>query len=631
MSEAERLWMIPKEHGIGYSPIEHYGVIGDLHTAALVGTDGSIDWLCLPRFDSPSVFAALLDYRNGGSFRIAAASRQALRRQLYVPDTNVLITRFQAPDGVGEVQDCMPIEMDVQGASPTVHQIIRTVTSVRGTVVFDLECQPAFDYARADHSVSALPDGVMFTSKGPDGTRLALLGSVPLEIVDGGARARFVLDEGQWAVFELQYVEEGRPDSTLGPPEATRALTEQTIEYWQHWLRASSYRGRWREMVNRSALTLKLLTYSPTGAILAAPTMGLPEVIGGERNWDYRYTWLRDAAFTLYALMRIGFMDEAARFMDWLSARCAEAAEEQGTLQIMYGIDGRHQLDEFTLPHLEGYRGSSPVRAGNSAYRQLQLDIYGEVLDAVYLYDKYGSPISYDFWKHLVRLLDRLCTTWQQPDEGIWEVRGGRQHFVYSKMMCWVAFDRGLRIANKRGLPAPHARWREAQASIYEEVMQWGWNPSVKSFVQYYGSDCLDASNLLMPMVKFISPTDPRMLETLARTHRTLVSDSLVYRYAHEGAASDGLMGREGTFSMCTFWLVEAMARAGQLRDARMAFEKMLTYANPLGLYSEEIAPSGQSLGNFPQAFTHLALISAAYNLDRLLDQSAGRPRPPAI
>jgi GH15 family glucan-1,4-alpha-glucosidase len=315
-------------------------------------------------------------------------------------------------------------------------------------------------------------------------------------------------------------------------------------------------------------------------------------------------------------------MEEAAHFMDWLAARCAEA-DDEGGLQIMYGIDGRHHLDESVLGHLEGYRESRPVRLGNGAYRQLQLDIYGEVLDAVYLYDKYGSPISYELWRHLVRLLDRLCLSWQQPDEGVWEVRGGRQHFVFSKMMCWVAFDRALRMASKRGLPAPRDRWLATMSAIYQEVMERGWNAELGSFVQRYGGVYLDAGNLLMPMVKFISPTDPRMLGTLEHTRRALVRDSLVYRYALEGAAEDGLMGREGTFSMCTFWLVEALTRAGRLSEARLIFEKMLTYANPLGLYSEEIAPSGEALGNFPQAFTHLALISSAYNLDRTLDRAA--------
>jgi GH15 family glucan-1,4-alpha-glucosidase len=619
--------VIATRNGQAYSSIDDYGVIGDLHTAALVGADGSIDWLCFPRFDSPSVFAAILDRRKGGAFKIAAASGQAITRQLYAPDTNVLITRFQAPDGVGEVHDCMPIMEDRHGKEATVHHVVRSVRSVRATVVFDLECRPAFDYARAEHTVEAIDGGVLFRSNGPDGARLALLGTVPLNIVDGGACVRLVIDEGHIETFELHYLPIGAALPRLASREESAQQIEDTIHYWQRWLRGSTYRGRWREVVNRSALTLKLLTYSPTGAIVASPTMGLPEEVGGERNWDYRYTWLRDAAFTVYALMRIGFVDEAARFMDWLTARFAEAGE-QGRLQVLYGIDGRHELPETTLVHLEGYRQSSPVRLGNDAYKQLQLDVYGEVLDAIYLYDKNGAPISYDFWCQVVRLLDGLCDLWREPDEGIWEVRGGRQHFVYSKMMCWVAFDRALRMADKRGLPAPRERWRSTQTIIYQEVMAQGWNPKIGSFVQHYGSDYLDASNLLMPMVKFVSPTDPRMLQTLQLTRDALVSDSLVYRYAHKRAASDGLLGREGTFSMCTFWLVEALARAGEINDARLIFEKMLTYANPLGLFSEEIAPSGEALGNFPQAFSHLALISAAYNLDRFLDQGARHYAP---
>jgi GH15 family glucan-1,4-alpha-glucosidase len=618
---------IIKRNGLGYSRIDEYGVIGDLHTAALVGQDGSIDWLCLPRFDSPSVFAALLDCRIGGFFKIAAASRQATTRQLYAPDTNVLITRFQAPDGVGEVYDCMPIEEDRHGQVATVHQVVRSVRAVRSTTVFDLECRPAFDYARASHTVEPIDNGVLFRSSGPDGARLALLGTVPLRIVGGAACVRFVLDEGQTETFELHYLPVGAALPRLRSGDEATAQIEDTISYWQRWLRGSTYRGRWREVVNRSALTLKLLTYSPTGAIVASPTMGLPEEVGGERNWDYRYTWLRDAAFTVYALMRIGFVEEAARFMDWLTARFSEAGDE-GRLQVLYGIDGQHQIPETKLLHLEGYRQSGPVRLGNDAYNQLQLDVYGEVLDAIYLYDKNGAPIGYDFWCQVVRLLDGLCELWREPDEGIWEVRGGRQHFVYSKMMCWVAFDRALRMADKRGLPAPRDRWRRTQSEIYQEAMAMGWNPQIGSFVQHYGADCLDAANLLMPMVKFVSPTDPRMLATLRRTREALVSDSLVYRYAHAHAASDGLLGREGTFSMCTFWLVEALARAGELTEARLIFEKMLTYANPLGLFSEEIAPSGEALGNFPQAFSHLALISAAYNLDRFLDQGTRHYAP---
>ncbi len=440
--------------------------------------------------------------------------------------------------------------------------------------------------------------------------------------------ADFTLIEGQTVTFALGGTASESLDNTnlLTEPEADEFF-RTTVDYWRRWLAQSSYRGRWREMVERSALALKLLTYETTGTIVAAPTCSLPEELGGQRNWDYRYTWIRDAAFTLYALLRIGFTDEASRFMGWIED-CTKDLNPDGSMQIMYGIDGRHDLKEETLDHLEGYKGSRPVRIGNGAYGQLQMDIYGELIDAVYLYDKYGTPISYDFWTHIRKLVNWVCDNWRRTDEGIWEVRGGQQHFVYSKVMCWVAVDRGLRLADKRAFPADRARWYSTRDKIYEEVMDRGWNSGLQSFVQSYGSDTLDASTLILPLVFFISPTDPRMLGTIDAINRSpavggLVSNSLVHRY-DTGTTADGLTGDEGTFNMCTFWLVEALTRAGRfdrtrLNEARLMFEKMLSYANHLGLYAEETGPTGEALGNFPQAFTHLALISAAFNLDRAL------------
>jgi GH15 family glucan-1,4-alpha-glucosidase len=394
---------------------------------------------------------------------------------------------------------------------------------------------------------------------------------------------------------------------------------QRTVEFWRRWMGRSRYEGRWREMVHRSALVLKLLTFEPTGAIIAAPTTSLPEEIGGVRNWDYRYVWIRDAAFTLYAFLRLGYTDEASRFMEWLRARVMEEETPGGPIQLVYRIDGRHDFPEEELDHLDGYRGSRPVRVGNRAREQLQLDIYGELLDSVYLFDKHGEQISHDFWLDLRRMVDWVAVNWDQPDEGIWEVRSGRRHFVHSKLQCWVALDRALRIGDVRGFPLDRGRILAARDRIYEAIMEQGWNPERGAFVQSFGAEALDASNLLMPLVRFVAPKDPRILGTIDRTLEELASDTLVHRYELGKGAGDGLTGEEGTFSICTFWLVEAMARAGRLYEARFIFEKMLTYANHLGLYGEEIGLTGEALGNFPQAFTHLALISAAYNLDKSL------------
>jgi GH15 family glucan-1,4-alpha-glucosidase len=594
---------------MAYQPIENYGIIGDLHSAALVGMDGSIDWLCLPRFDSPSVFAAILDDAKGGRFKISPISEGVTRKQLYWPDTNVLITRFFTPDGVGEITDYMPVDAP--------HQLIRRVAVVRGEMAFRMDCSPAFNYARDEHEIRIVPGGAEFRSAR---LGLGLVTRLPLERRGRGVFAEFTLREEQTAVFALREIDEDR-GSSLSEREENE-LFMRTVEYWRRWLTRSTYTGRWREMVHRSALTLKLLTYEPTGAIVAAPTTSLPEGIGGERNWDYRYTWIRDAAFTLYGLLRIGFTEEAARFMGWLEERCYEPKPD-GLLQLMYGIDGRTDLTEETLDHLEGYRGSRPVRVGNGAYSQLQLDIYGELMDAVYLYNKYGDPIWYELWTRLRGLVDWVCDNWRRKDEGIWEVRSGRQHSVYSKLMCWVALDRALRLADKRSFPADRESWLKVRDEIYEEIMEKGWSQERKAFVQAYGGDTLDASSLIMPLVFFVAPKGPRMLSTLDAINRPpkddgLVSNGLVFRYDVE-KSSDGLLGEEGTFNLCTFWLVEALTRAGRLEEARLIFEQMLGYANHLGLYAEEIGPSGEALGNFPQAFTHLTLISAAFNLDRAL------------
>lgn len=600
-----------------YLPIEEYGLIGNMRTSALVGVNGSIDWFCFPYFDSPSVFGAVLDDRKGGWCKIATQGNEATHKQYYWPDTNVLVTRFLSEQGVGQVIDFMPVGLKATEAGH--HGIIRRVQAIRGNVTFRLECFPAFNYARDPHTTTLTSEGACFEAPG---LSLWLGSTIPLQQEGNGVVAEFAIQEGHELTFSLQQVE--RIEACCGAISQDQAdkLFRQTVTYWRQWLSQCTYRGRWREMVQRSALTLKLLTFEPTGAIVAAPTCSLPESIGGERNWDYRYTWIRDAAFTIYALLRIGFTEEAEKFMHWLEARCHELNPD-GSLQIMYGIDGRHALNEETLSHLDGYKGSRPVRVGNGAYDQLQLDIYGELLDSVYLYNKYGSPISYDLWNHLRRLVNWVCDNWTRPDEGVWEVRGSQQHFLYSKLMCWVAVDRGLRLADKRSFPADRDRWLKVRDTIYEEIMEKGWSETRNAFVQRYGSDALDAANLMMPLVFFVSPTDPRMLRTLEAINQSpekggLVANALVHRY-NVNETEDGLRGEEGTFNICTFWLVEALTRAGRVDEARLTFEQMLGYANHVGLYAEETGHHGEGLGNFPQAFTHLALISAAFNLDRVL------------
>lgn len=592
-----------------YPPIENHGIIGDLHTVALVAMDGSIDFMCFPRFDSPTVFASLLDAGEGGHFKLAPVFEDAKQKQLYLPDTNVLLSRFLSEEGVGEVTDFMPIEDE------HTHQVVRQVKTVRGKVRYRMVCKPRFDYGRTSHTVDVRDGEVLFIS---EDTALRLRTPVPLEITDGAAVAEFTLSANESIAFVLEEAREGQ-ESTSQAEDFVPVALRDTVAFWRNWMARSSYQGRWRDIVNRSALALKLMVYVPQGSLVASPTFGLPEDIGGVRNWDYRYTWIRDASFTLYALSRLGYGEESSAFMKWIERRCVEL-EEGELLQVMYGIDGRQDLTESTLPHFAGYKDSTPVRIGNGAYDQLQLDIYGALMDSVYLHNKYNEPITYDLWLHLVRLLDWVCENWQRPDNGIWEIRGGKKEFLYSRLMCWVALDRALRLARQRSFPAPVERWRSIRDTIYYDIFENFWDPELKAFVQYKGSKTLDAACLLMPMLRFVSPTDPRWLSTLAAVERTLVSDSLVYRYRIGKAASDGLAGEEGTFTMCSFWYTECLSRAGQVEKARFYFEKMLGYANHLGLYSEELGPRGEHLGNFPQAFTHLGLISAAYDLNQRLE-----------
>jgi GH15 family glucan-1,4-alpha-glucosidase len=505
--------------------------------------------------------------------------------------------------------------------------LYRRIRCVRGTVRISLLCQPGFDYGRKAHEAVIVNHGVVFKA---GGLRFNLCSAVPLQRDERGAAfAEFVMEEGQSRVFTLS--DEAATEDIACPASDQEAqeIFQHTVNFWHTWLANCTYRGRARERVERSALVLKLLTFEPTGAIIAAPTTSLPEVIGGPRNWDYRYTWMRDAAFTVYAFLRIGFTAEAAGFVNWIQHYVAKQVRPGEKIPTMFSIHGESELPEQTLDHWEGYRGSRPVRIGNDAYRQYQSDIYGELMDSLYLYNKYVLPISYDFWVRIRHRLDWLCENWVKPDEGIWEMRNREEHFVYSKLMNWVALDRGIRLADKRSLPGDHARWTSVRDQIYEEVMTRGWNEKRRAFTQYYGSEDLDASALIMPLVFFMAPCDPRMISTIKAILKRpqdggLVSDGLVYRYPPDPRI-DGLPGQEGTFNMCSFWLVEALTRAGQanpemLEQAQLLFERMMGFSNHLGLYAEQTSALGEALGNFPQAFTHLALISAAFNLDRTLD-----------
>ncbi|GEO08158.1 glycoside hydrolase family 15 protein [Segetibacter aerophilus] len=597
-----------------YQPIENYGIVGDLNTVALIGLNGSIDFMCFPNFDSPSIFAALLDSEKGGKFELHPLFKTMKTKQLYMPDTNVLLTRFLSEDGVAEIMDFMPVEELFNGK-----ELIRRVTTVRGNVEYKMNCKPRFNYGRSTHEVQKINDReVVFSSKGEDGLVLRLKSSVVLQIVDGDVVADFSLSPNQTADFLIEHVDKEHNQDRDFQTFITDSLF-QTVNYWKKWIGQSNYKGRWMEIVNRSALVLKLLTSYNYGSIIAAPTFSLPESIGSGRNWDYRYTWIRDASFSMYALIRLGYTEEAGKFMQWVEKLCQDIMGKS-ELGIMYSIDGHRQLEETTLDNFEGYEKSAPVRIGNNAYSQLQLDIYGELLDSVYLYNKYGTPISYDFWKNLESQIDWLSSNWNQPDEGIWEVRGGKKNFLYSRLLCWVAFDRAIKIAEARSFPL-NEQWRRERDIIYNSIYTDFWNEDKKAFMQYPGSPTVDASTLLMPLIRFISPKDPRWLSTLKRIEEELVSDSLVYRYRPDIAASDGFISHEGTFSMCTFWYVECLSRSGQLEKARFYFEKMLGYANHLGLYSEQLGFKGEHLGNFPQAFTHLGLISAAYNLNKKLNE----------
>ena len=585
--------------------IEDHGLIGDLRTAALVGKDGAISFFCAPDFDSPSIFAALLD-PAAGCFRIAPHGEMARTAQLYLPDTNVLLTRFLSKDGIAELTDLMPVDGNGQ-----TQRIYRHIRVIRGHLTIEARCAPRFDYGRGRHRLE--PGGTFR----PDGTgpALRLTATVALTQEDNDLVACFPLSAGESASFLLEVGPDGT--GTELDQEASRRIFEDTVEWWRNWAGKSRYEGRWREVVTRSALVLKLLTSKRHGAPVAAPTFGLPELPGGARNWDYRYVWIRDASFAMYALIRLGLTEEVEDFVDWIADR-VQGCEHDEALRVAYSLRGENDLPETELD-MAGYAGSRPVRIGNAASTQFQLDIYGELMDAVYLANKYGRPSSYEDWRHIRRLIEWLAANWRKPDAGIWEGRGEMKPFLHSRLMCWVAVDRAIRLAQKRSLPAPFPEWNALRLEMYESIHDEYWNAELNSFVQYPGANSVDGSILMMPLVRFISPRDPRWLGTLAFARSQLVEDALVFRRVAADRALDGVKGDEGSFLACSFWYVECLARSGEVSEARLLFEKLLGYASPLGLYAEELSPTGMHQGNYPQALTHLALISAASYLDRAL------------
>lgn len=585
-------------------PIEAHGIIGDMRSAALVADSGCVDFFCWPDFDSPSIFTALLDSPKAGVFQLAPDLPNARRQQLYLPDTNVLQTRWLDDQAVVECTDLMPINADVDDDP----RLIRRIQVVSGSARIRMRCRVRHDYSLADTQARMNGADVVFHAPGQPSLRLSSSQTLTVDAHCGVAE--FELREGEHAEFVL-----GALDDPLVAAGACEHCLQETLTYWRRWIKQSNYRGRWREMVHRSALALKLLTSRKHGGIIAAATYGLPEAAGGERNWDYRYTWIRDASFTVYAFMRLGFSEEAIGFMRWVRERVDGCTETPAKLRILYSLRGEHQLPESSLDHLAGHGGARPVRIGNEAHEQTQLDIFGELLDAVYLANKYGEAISHDGWRHVVDIVDQVCASWQQKDVGIWEIRGEEQHFLHSRLMCWVALDRAIRLAQKRSLPAPFARWNEQRQAIHDDIWSNFWDPDAGHFVQRIGCRDVDGSMLLMPLMRFVAATDPRWLATLEAIEQQLVRDGMVYRYRTD----DGLKGEEGSFVACSFWYVECLARAGRTEQAHLEFEQLLRYANPLGLYAEELDRRGHHLGNTPQALSHLALISAANFLDHKL------------
>ncbi|MGI4021681.1 MAG: glycoside hydrolase family 15 protein [Janthinobacterium lividum] len=597
-----------------YQPIENYGIIGNLKTVALVSLTGSIDFMSFPCFDSPTIFASILDANLGGYFSVEPVMNNYKSKQLYIPGTAILLTRFFSEDGIVEIIDYMPLNKDKANSIST---IVRKIKAIRGNITFKMKCAPRFDYARAGHKSELKDNQIIFSAENDENTKLRLIADVPLQLNNQDGIAEFTLCESDLVHVVLESIQVGEKSILRDVDYYAKHTYTETINGWRNWLKKSTYAGRYSEPVYRSVITLKLLTSYQFGSVVAAATFGLPEVIGGNRNWDYRFTWIRDAAFTMYAFLKLGFYQEATDFLLWILQVCKD-----NKLQLVYGIDGNCDLEEKELTHLEGYQQSKPVRIGNAAKDQLQVDIYGELIDTIYIYDKSYKPITHELWMVISELIGSVIRNWQVADHGIWEIRNEKKEFLHTRLMCWVAMDRAIKIAQHRSFPYPVALWTKVRDDIYNDVYYNFWNQDIKAWVQYKGAEVVDASALLMPLTHFISPIEPRWLSTMEVIDHKLRLDVLLYRYQNGLEKVDGLDGEEGTFNMCSFWYIEALAKSGQTDRAVENFEIMMGYANHLGLFSEELGKKGEHLGNFPQAFAHLALISAALELDKQINRS---------
>lgn len=607
---------------LNYSDIEHHGVIGNMHTAALVSMDGAIDFLCFPKFDSPTIFASLLDTENGGFFRIDPKMNVIRTKQMYIPGTAVLITRFFSEDGIVEITDYMPVKGNI---CPGFNAIVRKVKVVRGKISFEMHCKPRFHYASADHTTRRQDGNIFFSAKNNGSMTVKLSSDQKMTTRNHDGYASFELAESEKAHFVLESAREGEEGNFQDIERYGHDNYFETISFWRDWLRQSPYQGRWQEIIHRSAITLKLLTSLEHGSTVAAVTFGLPAEIGGDRNWDYRFTWIRDAAFTMYAFLKLGFTEEAKNFISWIVEQ-----DRDRDLHLLYRVDGDADMKEEVLEHLSGYKNSRPVRIGNEANNQLQLDIYGELLDTIYIYNKMYQPITYELWEIIVKEIGNVEKRWKEPDHGIWEIRNEKHEFLHSRLMCWVAVDRAIKIAENRSFPYDWNKWQKLRNEIYEDIYHNFWNDDLKAWVQYKDgkkvSDTMDASVLLMPLVHFVTPDEPRWVSTMEAVNRELRLDVLVYRYTNKDKI-DGLDGKDGTFTMCSFWYIECLAKMGRLDEAVENFEKMIGYGNHLGLFAEQISKSGEHLGNFPQAFTHLGLISTALELNKQIVRATGRGR----